>query len=195
MQISSLNNCPKGFLLSKIGLNEDKAFILTEMFSITRTIKYGCRGFDKFQNVECFPITFWPIFCVFWRYRVITLNKFELCGSHPDIKVHWANMGSTWDLSAPDGPHVGPINLVIRAVTDSITSTIVATFVKRIMSSFERYFVALITACSLSIGCIWFISNEINIKIGIVGKHVHDEMLYRCEIKPFLVVSYLNIKL
>ena len=31
----------------------------------------------------------------------------------PDSKVHGANMGPTWDLSAPDGPHVGPMNLAI----------------------------------------------------------------------------------
>ena len=29
-------------------------------------------------------------------------------------KVHGANMGPTWVLSAPDGPHVGPMNLAIR---------------------------------------------------------------------------------
>ena len=32
----------------------------------------------------------------------------------PDSKVHGANMGPTWVLSAPDGSHVGPMNLVIR---------------------------------------------------------------------------------
>ena len=32
----------------------------------------------------------------------------------PDSKVHGANMGPTWVLSAPDGPHVVPINFVIR---------------------------------------------------------------------------------
>ena len=32
----------------------------------------------------------------------------------PDSKVHGANMGPTWDLSAPDGPHVGPMNLASR---------------------------------------------------------------------------------
>ena len=37
---------------------------------------------------------------------------------HPDSKVHGANMGPTWVLSAPDGPHVGPINLAIGAVLD-----------------------------------------------------------------------------
>ena len=36
--------------------------------------------------------------------------------SHPDTKVHGANMGPTWVLSAPDGPHVRPMNLAIRAV-------------------------------------------------------------------------------
>ena len=36
-------------------------------------------------------------------------------GEHtvPDSKVHGANMGLTWVLPAPDGPHVGPMNLAI----------------------------------------------------------------------------------
>ena len=35
--------------------------------------------------------------------------------SLPDSKVHGANMGPTLVLSVPDGPHVGPMNLAIRA--------------------------------------------------------------------------------
>ena len=35
----------------------------------------------------------------------------------PDGKVHWANMGPTWVLSSPGGPHVGPMNRVIRVVS------------------------------------------------------------------------------
>ena len=35
----------------------------------------------------------------------------------PDSKVHGAIMGPAWVLSAPDGPHVGPMNLAIRVVT------------------------------------------------------------------------------
>ena len=35
---------------------------------------------------------------------------------YPDNKVHGANMGPTWVLSAPDGPHVGPMNLAIWVV-------------------------------------------------------------------------------
>ena len=34
--------------------------------------------------------------------------------SIPDNKVHGANMEPTWVLSAPDGPHVGPMKLAIR---------------------------------------------------------------------------------
>ena len=29
----------------------------------------------------------------------------------PDSNVYVANLGPTWVLSAPDGPHVGPMNL------------------------------------------------------------------------------------
>ena len=36
--------------------------------------------------------------------------------THPDSKIHGANMGPTWVLSAPDGPHVGPTNLAIRHI-------------------------------------------------------------------------------
>ena len=32
----------------------------------------------------------------------------------PESKVHGANMGPSWVLSALDGPHVGPMNLAIR---------------------------------------------------------------------------------
>ena len=32
---------------------------------------------------------------------------------YPDSKVHGANMGPTWDLSASGEPHVGLMNLAI----------------------------------------------------------------------------------
>ena len=32
----------------------------------------------------------------------------------PDSKLHGANLGPTWVLSAPDGPHDGPMNLALR---------------------------------------------------------------------------------
>ena len=33
-----------------------------------------------------------------------------------DSKVHGANMGPNWVLAAPDGTHVGPMNLAIRRI-------------------------------------------------------------------------------
>ena len=39
-----------------------------------------------------------------------------LAVTHLDSLVHGANMGPTWVLSAPDGPHVGPMKLAIREV-------------------------------------------------------------------------------
>ena len=33
--------------------------------------------------------------------------------SSPNSEVHGANMRPIWVLSAPDGPHVGPMNLAI----------------------------------------------------------------------------------
>ena len=40
-----------------------------------------------------------------------------ICKHIPDSKVHGANMGPTWVLSVPDGPHVDPMNLAIRDIT------------------------------------------------------------------------------
>ena len=58
-------------------------------------------------------------FSVSW-YGIGTMWQCALVSCTPsqsilaDSKVHGANMGPTWVLSAPDGPHVGPTNLAIR---------------------------------------------------------------------------------
>ena len=41
---------------------------------------------------------------------------YRLRRRNPDSNVHGANMGPTWVLSTPDGPHVGPMNVAIREV-------------------------------------------------------------------------------
>ena len=41
-------------------------------------------------------------------------TRLSIFDNDPDSKVHGAHMGPTWVLSAPDGPHVGPMNLAIR---------------------------------------------------------------------------------
>ena len=46
----------------------------------------------------------------------------------PDSIVHGANMGPTWVLSAPDGPHIGPINLAIRVESPGTECSPVSTW-------------------------------------------------------------------
>ena len=38
----------------------------------------------------------------------------------PDSKVHVANMGPTWVLSAPGEPHVGPMNFAIKDIFQKV---------------------------------------------------------------------------
>ena len=44
---------------------------------------------------------------------VVTVHSGS-CEQNPDNKDHGANVGPNWVLSAPGGPHVGPMNLAIR---------------------------------------------------------------------------------
>ena len=46
-----------------------------------------------------------------------SLHRRSVMPHFPDSKVHGANMRPTWVLSAPDGPHVGPMNLAIIVVS------------------------------------------------------------------------------
>ena len=48
--------------------------------------------------------------CAYSIYKLFVGMKWY----YPDSKVHRANMGPTWLLSARDGPHVGPTSLAIR---------------------------------------------------------------------------------
>ena len=80
---------------------------------------------EKIHRImECLPISHPHM----WVVGVSVVSMFEknygvlteprnILDISPDSKVHGANMGPTWVLSAPDGPHVGPMNLAIREVT------------------------------------------------------------------------------
>ena len=54
--------------------------------------------------------------CCSYRLGLVVLAVNVLTGNIPDSKVHGTNMGPTWVLSVPDGPHVGPMNLAIRDI-------------------------------------------------------------------------------
>ena len=56
-------------------------------------------------------------------YILDTFGIYHQCDTIPDNKVHRANMGPIWVLSAPDGPHVGSTNLAITDVIGYIILT------------------------------------------------------------------------
>ena len=49
--------------------------------------------------------------------RVLVMEDMIHRNTTPESMVHGANMGPTWVLSVPDGPHVGPMNVAIRDCT------------------------------------------------------------------------------
>ena len=53
--------------------------------------------------------------------------------SIPDSKVHGANMGPTWVLPAPDGPHVVHMNLTIRGYMCIDASIKLSLLAKKVM--------------------------------------------------------------
>ena len=53
-------------------------------------------------------------FCEDWPLRFVGFAAQNSIDATPDNNVRGANMGPTWLLSAPDGSHIGPMNLAIR---------------------------------------------------------------------------------
>ena len=52
---------------------------------------------------------------------ISTSKHIDIISINPDSKVHGANMGPIWVLSAPVGPHVCPMNLAIREILPDMT--------------------------------------------------------------------------
>ena len=84
------------------------------MFKIITLFKFS----THLDSKRCIIDQSYPCFFYFndflnlqtlWGYATL----YKLLGN----KVHGANMGPTWVLSAPDGPHVGPMNLAVRVVS------------------------------------------------------------------------------
>ena len=70
---------------------------------------------DDIYRVNLAFVTLWIdiLYLVTWQILWQLIYNAIMYG-YPDSKVHGVNMGPTWFLSAPDCPHVRPINLAIR---------------------------------------------------------------------------------
>ena len=64
------------------------------------------------------------------------------------VKVHGANMGPTWVLSDPDGPHVGPMNLDIRVSKVPLGLNIMFQSVSNLPQTFDNYCRSFYNICS-----------------------------------------------
>ena len=71
------------------------------------------------------------------EYMTEQMSKGRSC-KNPYSKVHGANMGPTWVPSAPNGPHVGSMNLAIREMHDCIKSSLSVAF--KLPDSKPEYF-------------------------------------------------------
>ena len=81
---------------------------------------------DKHQNniVQCWRLCHnwldncdahtWKVVSNSWDIDFIPNDIHSQSCKNPDSKIHGAIMGPTWVLSAPDGPHDGPMYLAIR---------------------------------------------------------------------------------
>ena len=81
----------------------------------TSNVDLWCSFFDflhlnKLMNKQ----SSWQWLEMTWHSWDINVMRLPCSYNYPDSKVHGANMGPTWVLSAPGGPHVGPMNLAIR---------------------------------------------------------------------------------
>ena len=71
----------------------------------------------------------------------------------PESKVHGAKMGPTWVLSAPDGPHVGPMNLAIRVYVTKIYKNNFQLLISGDIHLYWRRTVFLISVRHRIVGC------------------------------------------
>ena len=100
--------CPLTTLLA--GYNEVCRFVMVRLYRIDY-----CIGVLSHHYWFHFHVTILQVLRVLMPMMTcMDGNLPVLSHGYPDSKVYGTNMGPTWVLSAPDGPHVGPMNLAIR---------------------------------------------------------------------------------
>ena len=85
------------------------------------TSAYGCCLVSSLSDNRywVYSIHDW-YFAWSWFVKIKPVVRSMLSCTCPDSRIHGANMGPTWLLSAPDGPHVGPMNLALRVYTPGL---------------------------------------------------------------------------
>ena len=91
---------------------------------LTKSILCVLSGRRVYYATDMFTIWLYSEPNAITKWKICSLSNWQKfkasIGRVPDNKVHGANMGPTWVLSAPDGPHIGSRNLAIRGHTGDI---------------------------------------------------------------------------
>ena len=87
--------------ITKNNANENILFLSSIHVNVNMLTIVNVPKLNIYWTFDMLPSTFPRKYAIAWRQYY-----------YPDTKVHGANMGPTW---VPDGPHVVPINLTIRA--------------------------------------------------------------------------------
>ena len=140
------------------------------------------------ENAHLYP---WYV-CENYKFKITATSPRSLW-INPDSKVHGANMGLTWVLSAPDGPHVGPMNLVIvEASRASPSLTCDTSTVITVLADAPTPKLCYQQAWCSQLTCMWFFSVSAFVQISNrrpVRKrfHQHHGKIFMCRLKKIII--------
>ena len=129
------------------------------------------------------------LYCIIWKLSSYIVEASECI--YPDCKIHGPSMGPTWVLSAPDGPHVGPMNLAIRVYMSANWVSIGKMHLKTVSVAFRPFFLGPISwSASLSLGH-GFILPPVLVKVAFNSALLFRE--FTLFVFPFYSRNYHNI--
>ena len=106
-------NYLQAFCHTRSGLSDQVTSLYLTLFS---TLIYIHSNMPDTKQNRCYSYYCCKMKCMSNEMKCMSNMYCTRLNSHPDSTFHGAIMGPTWVLSAPDGPHDGPINLAIRAM-------------------------------------------------------------------------------
>ena len=88
------------------------------------------------------------------------IRRWWVCLCYPDSNIHEANMGPTWVLSDPDGPHVDPMTLSVRVILQWCHRLVIQMSSMRISQCDESGYSTIYSTCIYIHGLVQEIHNS-----------------------------------
>ena len=80
--------------------------------------------------------------------KITSASHKSASSKNPDSKVHGAKMGPIWVLSAPDGPHVRPMNLDIWEYICCLVGVVLSRIIVRVQLYKASFLLGKASLCS-----------------------------------------------